>query len=103
MSNRAPASVRIDVMAGGVVVNAAGEFDAATLHLLDKALNTALGINPQVVLDLDRVTFVDARTLDCIAGAAQRAPHAGGQLSVRNPSAFIRRLFTITELTELLV
>lgn len=101
--NQGRAGVRVDVTAAGVVVNAAGEFDTATVHLLERALHTALQIEPYLVLDLRHVTFLDARTLDCIAGFGQRAAATGGGLGVRNVSPFIRRLFRITQLEELLV
>jgi anti-anti-sigma factor len=51
-----------------------------------------------VVLDLAALDFMDASGLRVIAGAARRLEPLGGKLTIRHPSALVRRLLDITGL-----
>lgn len=85
----------------GAVVTMAGEIDMLTAPyfraLVDKALSTGAGT---VTVNLGGVTFMDARGLTVLVGAAQQLNNTGRQLVVQASAAPIRRLFEITHLTE---
>lgn len=55
-----------------------------------------------VILDLSELQFIDAAGLGVIASNAARLESSGGKLTVRSPSAFLIRLFTITDMSALI-
>src|ERR1700722_13450853 len=54
-----------------------------------------------VAIDLGGLSFMDGSGLRVIGGAAKRLQLSGGALSVRSPSASIRRLLNIGGLADL--
>jgi anti-anti-sigma regulatory factor len=54
-----------------------------------------------VVIDLGGLSFMDGSGLRVIGSAAKRLDLSGGMLSIRHPSALVRRLLDIGGLTEL--
>ena len=101
-----PALLRIDVScpdAETVFVSPAGEADVCTVAGLGQALWDAMNEDrPRVVVDLDRLTFMDASTLGLLVGARRRASAAGKVLKVRCSTRHGRRLLTTTGLDGLL-
>jgi anti-sigma B factor antagonist len=76
---------------GAVRVAVAGELDLATLPALERVLAAGARSGRDVLLDLERVTFIDCSSLGAIAEAADRACERGHQL-VLWPSPAVERL-----------
>lgn len=88
-----------------VVLGVAGEVDLYTAPRLAAALNAALAANEpagEVVVDLGRVSFCDARGLAVLAGAHRQALRADKRLVLARPSRMLRRLLAITGLAQVL-
>jgi len=87
----------------GAVVMMRGEIDVFTAPyfrtLVDEGVATGAGT---VTLNLASVTFMDARRLSVLVGAARQLSSSGRRLVVQAASAHIHRLFTITHLTGFL-
>ena len=73
----------------------AGELDLAARDALRKALAPLTG---KVIVDLERVTFLDSSCIGVLAGAARRLHERGGDLRLRNPADVPRRALEITGL-----
>jgi anti-anti-sigma factor len=79
-----------------------GEIDIATTGNLRDALTTALTRGPHIEADLSAVTFMDASGIGVLLAARRQAAEAGGSLTLRAPSAVVRRLTEILGLDEVL-
>jgi anti-sigma B factor antagonist len=93
-----------DVAGFGFVVCVVGQVDIATAGMVDQGLwlaSTRSG--DPVVLDLARVTFMDAAGLRVVVGAHQRRVAAGGGgVSVRGARGIVHRVFELTGFSMLL-
>lgn len=83
------------------VVHPDGELDIATVDDLDRLLRTASD-DQDLLVDLERVTFVDSVTLSLFVRTAQRHRAAGTVLVLAAPSPIVRRVLTTTHLDEVL-
>jgi anti-anti-sigma factor len=79
-------------------VEAVGEFDLATVHILTDALETACESGRNVKLDLGGVGFIDATTLGVIVRAHNLLVASGLGVEIVNPTAFLLRLLRLTGL-----
>lgn len=91
-------SIRVSIDAGGTVI-AEGDIDLAGGPLLDAALARAEGAE-RVVIDLGAVAFVDSSGLRSLLAASRRAAGRGTEILLRNPSARVLRLLSITGTTD---
>ena len=81
-----------------------GDLDAGTGPILEGALTFALHSRPAlVVLDIRRVTSIDARSVGAIAIASERIGGWGGSLVARGPRRTVRRAFEVCGLGDLLI
>jgi len=86
-----------------VMLTPVGEADIFTAPSLRRALREAIDVGrPRLVVDLDRLTFLDASTLGALVAAQRRIATTGGTLHLRCNSQPGRRLLTITGLDGLL-
>jgi anti-sigma B factor antagonist len=77
-----------------------GEIDAIAIPSLSGCLDDAIGAGlRRVVLDMADVAFIDSVGLAAIVAATKRLALRGGALSVRRPSAHVRKLLEITGLS----
>jgi anti-sigma B factor antagonist len=83
---------------GHLLVTVAGEVDIATVPQLQERLAAPAASGRPLIVDLDRVTFIDAAGLGVLARAASRAAAHGASLHVVCARHQVRRLFTITGL-----
>jgi anti-sigma B factor antagonist len=83
---------------GHMLVTVAGEVDIATVPHLQERLDAPATSGQPIIVDLDRVTFIDASGLGVLAGAARRAAAHGASLHAVCARHQVRRLFTITGL-----
>lgn len=88
---------------GDAVLACRGELDALTIPVLRSSLNRLMRLAPdRVVVDLSEVSFFSAGAIGELVRARNISRAAGGDLVVRAPSPFGRRLLGIVGLTNLI-
>ena len=88
---------------GTTVLVLAGDLDLTTVAALTWDLEQALAGQPRrLVLDLDRVTFVDVAAARLLAGSTRSLPAAGPPV-LRRASPEARRVLALTGLDSLCV
>ena len=83
-----------------VLVTVAGEVDFASAARLRERLFTLASSGRPLVVDLDRVSFIDAAGLGVLAGAARLAAAHGASLRVVCARRRVRQLFGLTQLDQ---
>lgn len=91
-------SIRVLIDSDGTVI-AEGDIDLAGGPLLDTAILRTENAQP-VVIDLEAVEFIDSSGLRSLLAASRRADGRGTTVVLRNPSAGVLRLLSITGTTE---
>ena len=86
-------SIRVTIDKGAVV--AEGDIDLAGGPLLDTAIMRLEASGP-VVIDLTAVEFIDSSGLRSLLTASRRAEGRNSVVVLRNPSAGVKRLLSIT-------
>jgi anti-sigma B factor antagonist len=76
-----------------------GEIDMETAAAFGAAIEQAMALGVPVVLDFAGVTFMDSSGLNVLLIAHEAG--GPGSVSVQNPTPQVRRVFTITRLTEM--
>ena len=93
-------TVEFDPVEGALLVSASGELDLAAAPRLATVLSIATqGAQPNVVLDLASVDFIDSTALGAIMHASTEAESVGKQMLVVALDGPVRRLLEITNLT----
>lgn len=89
---------------GVAVIAANGDIDTDNVDALAATITATLTIPyvHRVVLDLDRVTFLDMAGLSDLLRARINAHHAGKTFQITHPHAGVRRVLDITGTTPLL-
>jgi anti-anti-sigma factor len=96
--------VRVAFDADGPIVAVSGDLDVVTASTLGGALNGLIDDGYRaIVVDLAGLTFIDARGVRVLTDSARRIIGAGGTLTIQAVSAFTRRIFDITQLSELVI
>lgn len=81
------------------VMRVSGEIDMATAPLLRQHVQNVTARHPDgLVLDLDRVEFIDSTGLGVMVGAAKRLRVAGGALRIVTSQPHLNQLFELTRL-----
>jgi anti-anti-sigma factor len=89
---------------GRTVVHLAGELDIAAGLAVEGALVCAVDLGaPTIVLDLSRVTFIDAYVIGLIVDARKNAADRGALLRVSGVQGPVAHLFVVTRLAHLVV
>jgi len=83
---------------GHVLVTVAGEVDIAAVPQLQERIAAPAASGWPLIVDLDRVTFIDAAGLGVLTRAASRAAACGASLHAVCARHQVQRLFTITGL-----
>ena len=78
-----------------------GEFDDTSSSLLEGWLVTQQDRHPEMVVDLGRVTFMDASTLRAFLRAADRAHRSGRQFTLVGASPMVMKMLAIIGATAL--
>lgn len=86
---------------GSAVLMVRGDIDMASAAAFRAALEQAMSSGVPVVVDFAGVTFMDSSGLKVILGA-HKATGDAGSVCVRNPSPQVRRVFTMTGLSDML-
>src|SRR6476660_132815 len=85
---------------GAVVLRAVGEVDIATSPELEDSVNRALALHRPLVLDLERISFMDASGLRALALASRLAERMGAPLTLLRPSRQVLRVLAITGMLD---
>jgi anti-sigma B factor antagonist len=83
---------------GYAIVTAIGEIDISTVSWLRERLFELAASGRPLVVDLDRVSFIDSAGLAALVGAAKRTDVHSGSLYVACDRPKIRKLFRLTGL-----
>lgn len=94
---------RTDLVDDSVVVSVEGDVDLASCADLRLALADALRLSPHLVVDVSDMTFIDSTGLSVLVQAHRRAAEKAGTMTIRHPSATLKRLLSITNLETVLV
>ncbi len=79
-----------------IVVAVIGELDVATAPWLDDQLSLALASNAaRVIVELERVTFIDAHGLRLLMRHARSREH-GDRVAIESPSFPVQRMLALT-------
>jgi anti-sigma B factor antagonist len=95
--------LNIDVVErdGSLVLIVEGELDISTAPMLDQELERAeAGDAGTLLVDLDRVVFIDSTGLHVLIKHAKLSSENGGRLRLTKGSRQVRRLFEITGTTD---
>jgi anti-anti-sigma factor len=92
------------IVADALVVTVAGEMELSTQHLLVDAIGAAIvGARPACVrLDLDRVSFIDARGVAALVDCAELATASGAHFEIPYASQQVRAVLAACQLSDLL-
>jgi anti-sigma B factor antagonist len=83
------------------VLTITGELDLAAAPALEQELDAALKSGASViVLDLERLDFIDSTGLSVLVRGQQQAQEAGLDLGLVKPAAQVERLLELTGLAE---
>lgn len=82
---------------GWTVLTATGEIDLASVDYLQSALDAAFAkVDPQVVIDLSAVSFLDSTGLRALIGAHRRGEDEGAKVALVVNGGPVERLLEIT-------
>jgi len=81
---------------GVVIAAVAGDIDISTVTRLRERLLELAGSEQTLIVDLNRVTFIDAAGLGALVGAARRAAAHGGSLHAVCARPQTRKLLWLT-------
>jgi anti-sigma B factor antagonist len=93
-------AARLDITANADGLALAGELDAHTAPQLAQHLAELPAGEGNIVLDIERVEFMDSSGLRVVIDAHQRATDAGRRLVLRHPTAAVQRLLEISGLSD---
>ena len=84
------------------VVHAAGEIDRMSAPRLGACLDVALESLGPVVLDLERVSFLDAAGIRVLVATLRRSAALGTSFTLRRPSRAVNRVLEVVGVLELI-
>jgi len=85
-----------------VVVHVDGDIDVATSDLLRADISQLVDSGPNLILDLNEVSFMDTVGISALLATRSAVMEHGGSLAVRNPSSTVRRVLEMTGLYTML-
>ena len=91
-------AITIDHEPGRAVCRLSGDLDAANASRLRAVLAEQLDDGRDTVVDLSALGFVDSAGLGVLVGALKRFEASGYTLSLRAPTASLRRVLEMTGL-----
>ena len=95
--------VQVDDRDGWAVARASGDLDLTTApRLRERVVQVITGGQPQVVLDLQAVDFVDSTGLGVLVGLLKRTRSQGGDLRLVSTRTGLRKILELTALERAL-
>jgi len=101
VSNRRDGRLTVRIEQGGdsLILRALGEHDIATADTLAEELGRVSRRDAApIVLDLGEVDFLDSMGLRALLAVAKHSRETGNRLRIRQDSAAVRRVVTVTGL-----
>jgi anti-anti-sigma factor len=96
-----PFEVTIEQRAGGVYVTLSGELDISTAQRLEDDLRRVEADGPElIVLDLQRLSFMDSTGLRLLITADMRARQAERRVVIVQGNEMVQRVMRLTRLDE---
>jgi anti-anti-sigma factor len=96
-----PFAVTIEQRAGGVHVTMSGELDISTAQRLEDDLRRVEADRPElIVLDLQRLSFMDSTGLRLLITADMRARQEGRRVVIVQGNEMVQRVMRLTRLDE---
>ena len=89
-----------EVVDDTAIVEVAGDVDLAAQSQLRAALDLALGEGGPVVIDLTYTRLIDSSGIVVLLQAWRTMQAAGREMVLRHPSPEVRRVLTVTGLSE---
>jgi anti-anti-sigma factor len=90
----------VDIMCDGPVLVLSGDLDVRSTMQVRAAVQELLGSYDEVVIDLSGVESADVTALKVLAAATVQAIRDGHHLTLRHPSAAVRRMLHISHLAR---
>jgi anti-anti-sigma factor len=90
----------VDIMSDGPVLVLSGDLDVRSTMQVRTAVQELLGSYDEVAIDLSRVESADLTALKVLAAATVQAIRDGHHLTLRHPSAAVRRMLHISHLAR---
>jgi anti-sigma B factor antagonist len=87
---------------GYVVVALSGELDIFSAAPVTAGLAAAAAREPQVVVDLADLTFIDCSGITALIRGRKAAQHAGGELRLAAPRPRVLQVLTLTRQTDVI-
>jgi anti-sigma B factor antagonist len=88
--------ITVRTEAGIVIAAVTGDIDISTVSVMRETLLELAGTGGTLIVDLNRVTFIDSAGLGALVGAYRRATARGGSLHAVCSRPQIRRLLWLT-------
>ena len=85
---------------GHVVVALRGELDIADAAAVAARLAAVAASEPQIIVDLSGLEFIDSCGVAALARGRKLARHAGGDLLLAAPRQLVLRILTMTRLAD---
>jgi anti-anti-sigma factor len=85
---------------GHVVVALRGELDIADAAAVAAVLAAVAAREPQIIVDLSGLEFIDSCGVAALARGRKHARHAGGDLLLAAPRQLVLRVLTMTRLAD---
>jgi anti-sigma B factor antagonist len=85
---------------GHVVVALRGELDIADAAAVAARLAAVAAREPQIIVDLSGLEFIDSCGVAALARGRKHARHAGGDLLLAAPRQLVLRVLTMTRLAD---
>ena len=90
----------MDIMSDGPVLVLHGDLDVRSTMQVRTAVQELLGSYDEVAIDLSGVDSVDVTALKVLAAATLQAIRDGHHLTLRQPSAAVRRMLLLSHLSR---
>jgi len=99
-----PLHIEIAQDGADLVLRLAGDLDLSHATELVRCVDelTQMTIEPRIVVETSKVTFIDSSGTQSLMVAHRRCLDAGGVLVVRSPSAAVEQILRITGLDRVL-
>lgn len=92
----------MDILSDGPVLVLSGDLDVRSTTRLRTAVSEHLGSYGEVEIDLSGVDSADLTALKVLAAATVRAIRDGHHLTLRRPSAAVRRMLYLSGLARVM-
>ncbi|MFZ5647765.1 MAG: STAS domain-containing protein [Bacillota bacterium] len=97
--------IQIEINGGAMVVRLSGEIDLAVADTLRNSLESELDNNPQaknIVLNLDRVSYIDSSGLGVMLGRYRRISRHGGRMFIVGAAPQVRKVLDLSGLLNIM-